>query len=130
MTEMPIKPQEMLPLTATPGPGDFPLGSPQSRAAVRMRLAKIRTAQPRLTYVMYVGRPNRDPMRYHFTDWAGDPKNGFLRFVFAPHAWLAPGDPVPVCPDCGKPFRKDHESLGKIFYVGDCVAVHVPERES
>ena len=52
--------------------------------AVRMRLAKIRTAQPRLTYVMYVGRPNRDPMRYHFTDWSGDPKNGFMRFVFAP----------------------------------------------
>jgi hypothetical protein len=85
MTEMAIKPQEMLPLAATPGPGDFPLGSPQSRAAVRMRLAKIRTAQPRLTYVMYVGRPNRDPMRYHFTGWAGDPKNGFMRFVFAPH---------------------------------------------
>jgi hypothetical protein len=130
MTEMAIKPQETLPLTATPRPGDFPIGSPRSRVAVRMRLAKIRTAQPRLTFEMYVGRPNRDPMRYHFTDWAGDKKNGLMRIVFVPHAWLAPGDPVPVCPDCAKPFRKDHESLGKIFFVGDCVGVHVPERGS
>jgi len=125
---MPIKPQETLPLTATPRPGDFPLGSPQSRAAVRMQLAKIRTAQRRVTYVMYVARPRRDPLRYDFTDWAGDPENGFQRFVFAPHDWLEPGDPVPVCADCGKPLRKDHESLGKIFYIADCLEVHVPER--
>src|SRR5262245_17612633 len=126
MTEMPIKPHETL--IATPRPGDFPLGSPQSRAAVRMKLAKIRTAQPRVTYVMYVPRPNRDPMRYHFTPWAGDPENGFQRFAFGPSAWLDPGDPAPVCPDCEKPFRKQQEVLGKISYVGDCVEAHLPER--
>jgi len=94
-----------------------------------MKLAKIRTAQPCVTYVWFVPRPGRDPMRYHVTGWAGDPESGFQRIVFAPSVWLDPGDPVPVCPDCGKPFRKDHESLGKIFYVGDCVEVHLPERE-
>ena len=124
---MPIKPQETLPLTATPRPGDFPLGSPQSKAAVRMQLAKIRTAQPRVTHVMFVPRPGRDPMRYHFTPWAGDLESGFQRFAFGPSLWLDPGDPVPVCPDCGKPFKKQQEVLGKISYVGDCVEAHLPE---
>jgi hypothetical protein len=128
MAEMTIKSKERLPLIATLGPGDFPLGSPKSRAAARMNLANIRKAQRRVTSLVYVGRPHRDPMRYHFTDWAGDAKNGFTRAVFVPSKWLAPGDPVPVCPDCGKPFRKKQEALGQIFYVGDCVEVHAPER--
>src|SRR5215813_9246780 len=95
-----------------------------------MQLPRIRTAQPRITHMSYVPRPGGDPTRCHFTDKAGDSQNGFLRFVFVPHAWLNPGDPVPVCPDCGKPFRKQQELGGKISYVGDCVEVHLPERES
>src|SRR5215475_3775437 len=111
---MSIKPHETLPLTATPRPGDFPLGSPQSRAAVRMQLAKIRSAQPRLNFLVYMPCRGQDPMRNHFTPWAGDPESGFTRLVFVPTEWLEPGDLVPVCPYCGKPFKKQQEVLGKI----------------
>lgn len=35
-----MKPKKSLPLSATgPRPGDFPVGSPESRAAARMKLA-------------------------------------------------------------------------------------------
>jgi hypothetical protein len=128
MAEMTIKSKEKLPLIATLGPGDFPLGSPKSRAAARLNLANIRKAQRRINILIHAPRPHRDPMRYHFLGWAGDAKNGFTRTVFVPTKWLEPGDPVPVCPDCGKPFRKDQEILGKISYLGDCLEVHAPER--
>jgi len=93
-----------------------------------MKLAKIRTAQPRLNFLVYMPCRGQDPMRYYFTPWAGDAKSGFVRTVFVPTEWLEPGDPVPVCPDCGKSFRKQQEVLGKISYVGDCIEVHLPER--
>src|SRR5215475_3934881 len=56
-------------------------------------------------------------------------KVAFSDSLLAPALWLDPGDPVPVCPDCGKPFKKQEEILGKISYIGDCVEVHLPERE-
>jgi len=93
-----------------------------------MKLAKIRTAQPRLNFAVYMSHPGDDPMRYFFTPWAGDPENGFVRLVYVPTEWLDPGDPIPVCPDCGKPFRKQQEVLGKITYSADCIETHVPER--
>ena len=125
---MTIKPQRGLPLTATLRPGDFPLGSPRSRAAVRMQLVGIRKAQSRINLVLHIPRPGLDPMRYHFTDWTGNSKIGFRRLVLAPSIWLDPGDPVPVCPDCGKPFRKSQELRDKVCYVGDCLEVHDPDR--
>jgi hypothetical protein len=125
---MKVKLEKPLRLTATLRPADFPLGSAQSRAAVRMHLLKIKKAQSRFTFVLHVPRPHQDRNRYHFTPWAGTPRTGFIRTVFAPSEWLNPGDPVPVCVDCGKPYRKGQEALGKISYLGDCWEVHDPER--
>jgi hypothetical protein len=93
---MKVKSGKPLRLTATLRPGDFPLGSAPSRAAVRMHLLKIRKAQSRFTVVMHVPRPHLDPKRYRFTPWIGTPQTGFIRTVFAPSEWLNPGDPVPV----------------------------------
>jgi hypothetical protein len=126
---MTIKSQKGPPLTATLQPGDFPLGSPQSRAAVRIQLDRIRKAQSRENVVLHIPRPELDPMRYYFMDWAGNSKIGFRRLVIAPLKWVAPSDPVPVCPDCGKPFRKARELPDQVCYVGDCLGVHDPERE-
>jgi hypothetical protein len=125
---MTIKSQKGLPLTATFQPADFPLGSPRSRAAVRMQLVQIRKAQARINLVLYVPRPELDPMRYHFMDWAGNSKIGFRRLVIAPSKWVNLGDRVPVCPDCGKPFRKSQQLSDSVCYVGDCLEVHDPDR--
>ena len=127
MPKMTIKSQKGLPLTATLQPGDFPLGSPRSRAAVRMQLVQIRKAQSRINLVLHIPRPELDPMRYHFMDWAGNSKIGFRRVVIAPLKRSDPGDPVPVCPDCGKPFRKSRQLSDSVCYVGDCLEVHDPE---
>lgn len=124
---MSIKSGKTPELTATLRPGDFLLGSTQSRAVVRMRLLKLRKVQRRETIIFHAPRPHRDPMRYHFTGWSGNPESGFRRFVFAPCKYLDPGDSIPVCPDCGKPFRKDKETSGKISYVGDCLDAHDPD---
>lgn len=125
---MTIKPRKTLSLTATLRPGDFPLGSLESRVTARMKLEKTIRTQRRETIVFHVPRPHRDPMRYHFMGWSGDRETGFMRVVFAPSKWLNPADPVPVCPDCGKPFKKNQEVLGKISYFGDCLEVHDPDR--
>jgi len=93
-----------------------------------MRLLKLRKAERRETVVLHVRRPHWDPKRYHFMGWSGDTETGFMRFVFAPSEWLNAGDPIPVCIDCGKPYEKNREVLGKISYFGDCWEVHDPER--
>jgi len=125
---MTTKSQKELLLTATLRPGDFPLGSPQSRAAVRMQLVQIRKAQSGINLVLHIPRPELDPTRYHFMDWTGNAKIAFTRVVIAPLKWIDPSDPVPVCPDCGKPFRKARELADNVCYVGDCLEVHDPER--
>ena len=99
-----------------------------SRAAVRMQLVQIRKAQSRINLVLHIPRPVLDPMRYHFMDWAGNSKIGFRRLVIAPSKWLNLGDPVPVCPDCGKPFRKSQQLSDSVCYVGDCLEVHDADR--
>jgi hypothetical protein len=61
-----------------------------------MQLVQIRKAQSRMDVVLHVPRPELDPMRYHFMDWAGNAKIGFRRVVIAPLKWSDPGDPVPL----------------------------------
>jgi hypothetical protein len=92
-----------------------------------MQLVQIRKAQSRINLVLHIPRPELDPMRYHFIHWTGNPKIGFRRVVIAPLKWSDPSDPVPVCPDCGKPFRKSQQLSDSVCYVGDCLEVHDPE---
>jgi hypothetical protein len=49
---MTIKSQKGLPLTATLQPEDFPVGSPRSRAAVRMQLVRILGTQFRFVPIV------------------------------------------------------------------------------
>jgi hypothetical protein len=68
-------------------------------------------------------------MKYHFLPWY-EGRDGILtRVVFAPFIWVKPEDPPPVCPDCGKLFKKGGEVLGMIPYEGNCLDVHDPDRE-
>jgi len=93
-----------------------------------MQLVKIRKAQSRVNLVLHIPRPELDPMRFHFMDWTGNGEIGFRRLVLAPSNWLDPSDPVPVCPDWGKRFRKAQELPDNVCYVGDCLEVHDPEQ--
>ena len=81
---MKIKSRKPLPVSATLRPGDFPPGSPESGAVVRMKLLKIRKAQSRVTVVLHMPRPHVDPRRYDFTGWSGDAVTGFRRFCLRP----------------------------------------------
>src|SRR6266567_2173442 len=42
----------------TPKPGDFPIGSVESRAAMRLQLSN-QTAEPRVEFINYIPRPWR-----------------------------------------------------------------------
>ena len=42
----------------TPKPGDFPIGSVESRAAMRLQLSN-QTAEPRVEFISYIPRPWR-----------------------------------------------------------------------
>jgi hypothetical protein len=44
-----------------------------------MQLDRIRKAQSRINLVLHIPRPELDPMRYHFMDWAGNSKIGYRR---------------------------------------------------
>lgn len=61
---MTIKPRKPLNLPATdsvPKPGDFPLGSPQSRAASRALLERIEQGSEKIRVVIeYIGSPERN----------------------------------------------------------------------
>jgi hypothetical protein len=43
----------------TPKPGDFPIGSVESRAAMRFELSNQRDAEPQMEFISYIPRPWR-----------------------------------------------------------------------
>jgi hypothetical protein len=93
-----------------------------------MQITRLKNSRTRINVVFHVPRPWKDPTRYYFLNWCEGRDGVLMRFVFAPHKSVKPGEPVPVCPDCGKPFKKDGEALGMFCYVGDCLEVHDPDR--
>lgn len=111
-----------------PQPWQFALGSVESRAAARMKLARWFDGRERLTLVLNIARPRKDNSRVIFGDWQERPDGSLYRLVHAPHVWLKPGEAIPACPDCGTLFRKTREYPGMIGYEATCVDSHDPDR--
>jgi len=111
-----------------PRPWDFALGSVESRAAARLKVARWFDGRKRITLIMDIPRPRTDKPRVIFGDWTERPDGSLYRLVHAPHIWLKLGEAIPSCVDCGTPFRKAREYPGMVEYAADCVAKHDPDR--
>jgi hypothetical protein len=116
-------------------PGDFPIGSPESRAAARMQLAHRHDNRKRVQFVANVwfphpheGGPKQDPARFHFGTWQECEDGSLFRMVYRPGGWLRPEESIPACPDCGALFEKENEYHGIVFYHASCWDLHDPDR--
>jgi hypothetical protein len=112
----------------TPKPGDFPIGSVESRAAMRLQLVSLRDMRGRVEYHNNIRRPGQDGMRFDFGAWQDCQDGKLFRWVYVPHVWLKPGEAVPACPDCRTPFAKTSESPNLVGYSAGCMKLHDPER--
>jgi hypothetical protein len=65
-------------------PGDFPLGSLESRAAARAMLEDAEGSRLRLTIVSYLQRPGRDNSQIHIGAWQACPDGLRMRMVYVP----------------------------------------------
>ena len=61
-----------------------------------------------------------------FGEWKryGD---ALYRDVYRPGAWLKPGEPIPTCPACGAPFKKENDIGGMTYYAAACMKRHDPD---
>lgn len=109
-------------------PGDFPIGSPESRAAARMRLFGWSDHRERIEVQHNIPRPGADSARFHFGAWQNCQDGKLFRLVYVPHVWLKPREAVPACPDCGMLFEKTTESPDMVGYTASCMGQHDPER--
>jgi len=89
-------------LSATPKPGDFPIGSSESRAAARM-LAERKDTRNQIVGNPYLYRIKRggDPGLY----WEKEPWSGN----------------TPVCSACGTPYRRKPTHPGWVFFQAECL---------
>ena len=108
-------------------PGDYPVGSLESRAAARLQLARRIDARKHVSIVNSIPRPRADNSRVNFDKWEEWPDDTLGRVIYVPHVWVKPGDATPACPDCGTPFKKTKEYPGMIGYVAQCMDKHDPE---
>jgi hypothetical protein len=101
-------------------PGDFPIASPQSRAAARAMLHRAEAGRKRIEIVSNIS------LAWHGEGpkpegWNGVPRIGpwqdcgdsLMRMVYRPGEWKrTPPENIPVCPGCGKPFRRADKQIG------------------
>jgi hypothetical protein len=107
--------------------GDFPIGSLESRAAARIRLASWNDSRKRMRIITNIPGPGVDNSRVHFGKWQKWLDNWLGQLVYCPHAWLKPGDSVPVCPDCGTPFKKTSDFVSMFGFSANCLDKHDPD---
>lgn len=114
-------------------PGDFEIGSSQSRAAARAMLAQAEARRKRIQIVTNVSLPWRgegpEP-----EGWGRVPRIGpwqdcgecLMRIVYRPGEWMRiPVDDIPVCSGCGTPFRRTDPQIGDwAFFEADCMTRH------
>ena len=108
-------------------PENYPIGSPASRAAVRLQLARSKASRKRLRLVLSAPRPRSDSVLVQFGPWQESPDGILFQMVYVPHVWLKPGDAAPTCPDCGTPFKKTNEYPGMVGFEASCASTHDPE---
>ena len=109
-------------------PGDYPIGSPESRAAARLQLAHRQNSRERLTIIHSVPRPRQDDSRVCFGSWSELPDGKLWRLVYVSHEWKAlPLRSIPSCPDCGAPFVEAQRLEGQVCLRANCVELHDPE---
>jgi hypothetical protein len=114
-------------MKSMPKPGDFPIGSPESRAAARIRLASWDDRRKRMRIITNIPGRGVDNSRVHFGKWQKWHDNWSGQLVYCPHAWVKPGDAVPVCPDCGTPFEKTSDFVSMLGFSASCLDKHDPE---
>ena len=108
-------------------PSDFPIGSPESRAAARMRLDLLQASRKRLEIVVNFSPSGEDPILPHAGPWQETVDGGLMRIVYHPAMWLKlPLEPIPVCSGCGTPFRRTEQQLGGlVVFEAACVRQHI-----
>src|SRR5215469_7055085 len=124
-----------------PRPGDFPLGSPASRAAARLQAGRLSDSRRRMqiiskrlrkmrspSNVILPHEDPRDPTIPHAREW-NDCGDVLMRYVYRPTQWeKSPTAPVPICQGCGTPYRRsEREFPGVILYEADCMAKHISD---
>jgi hypothetical protein len=78
-------------------PGDFPIGSPESRAAARALLEARETPAMTLLITSYIERPGLDPDLYHVRPRQ---RGGAQIIHMLDKMQWPPDDPSKVCWDC------------------------------
>ena len=91
-------------------PEDFPIGSPESRAAARMLLARRNDNCKRMRIIWSIPSPGEDNSRVDFGDWQEWEDNTMGQRVYVPHVWIKPGDTVLLAPIAARHSRK-HTSI-------------------
>lgn len=108
-------------------PGNFPIGSLESRAVARMQFAYLQKNRKLVRMISSIPRPGANNSHIHFGEVQKWDDNTFGQQVYLPHVWVKPGEPAPTCPDCRKPFKKTGEYLGMVGFQADCLDKHDPE---
>ena len=109
-------------------PESFAIGSPESRAAARLQIARSKASRKRVRLVSNVPRPGEANSRVRFSNWQECKDGSLFQMVYVPHVWLKPEAAAPSCPDCGSPFKKTHEYRNIIGFAASCMDAHDPER--
>jgi hypothetical protein len=126
-----------VPLIATVlNPAEFPIGSPQSRAAARMFAANRQDNRQRIQFVTNAILPPlagyagpEDETTPWFGPWQECTDGALFRFVFKPtHFDKSPSAAPPVCRGCGTPFRRADSGLsaGMGMFEAACMKNHEP----
>ena len=114
-------------------PEQFPIGSPESRAAARMLAQNRRDERKRSVLIVNVDRSAGDPEPPnwngvpHASPWQED-RDELFRELYIPTLWYPSGSifEPPACPQCGTPYRRYPSSTGWIVFEADCLEKHVP----
>jgi hypothetical protein len=118
-------------------PANFPVGSPESRAAARTLVQRRLSQQKRCQFVHSVRGPWRgegpepfDVPRAH--PWTEGRDGTLCRVVYIPHVWIGPEETPPMCQGCGTPYRKAREfrNYPLVEYRADCTDKHIPDFSS
>jgi hypothetical protein len=109
-------------------PENFPIGSLESRAAVRNILSRRNARRKRLRIISNIPSGGQDNSRIRFGGWQEWGEDTLAQLIYVPHVWVKPGEAIPVCPDCATPFKKTNEYPDLAGYSVGCLHKHDPDR--